>query len=407
MNSISEIITQRRKELELSQLYIADVLGYSVQTISKWENGKSIPSLLSWGALAKILQIDLDALIDGKLKSNYNNNCSDNTFSSENFASNLRRQRKIRDMTQKELAKQLSISYQTLLAWEKGTTFPNVEQFKKLSSVLGLSYDELYFGENIIDDSKQDEKPMETHGTSKSKKVKFILIGAIVSAFVISASALIIWVNSKSISNNTSTNSNPISSTIPSTTISISSSAISSTISITISDTSDKIVDPESLKEIVNRPFSNGTIERYVYDPKDQFEIRTKSIVELPDMDLAYRSRGCDYKFASNSSILASFSGKVTKIESDYWYHGKCVWVTHESGLIALYASLGEISVNINDEIKSGDVIGTSGTSVYTKEVGTETLHFELGDETKRANPEKAYGNSINYLYDRLLIYNA
>lgn len=47
--------------------------------------------------------------------------------------------------SQKEAAEKLSISNATLCEWEKGNTFPNVQQVEKICALYGLTYDDIIF----------------------------------------------------------------------------------------------------------------------------------------------------------------------------------------------------------------------------------------------------------------------
>lgn len=49
------------------------------------------------------------------------------------------------NLTQTEAAKQLGVSKDTLSNWENGRTSPNVEKFKLIEQIYGVSYDELDF----------------------------------------------------------------------------------------------------------------------------------------------------------------------------------------------------------------------------------------------------------------------
>ena len=60
---LSANIRNRRKELHLTQLQLAEKLGYSEKAISKWESGKGVPPTTILPALAKHLEISLDALM--------------------------------------------------------------------------------------------------------------------------------------------------------------------------------------------------------------------------------------------------------------------------------------------------------------------------------------------------------
>ncbi len=419
MSSISEIITQRRKELGLSQQYISDALGYCVQTISKWEKGKSIPSLLSWGALAKVLQIDLESLIDGKLKSEYNNNCLNYSFSYEKFANNLRIQRKTRNMTQKELAAKLSVSYQTLLTWEKGTTFPNIEQFKKLSAVIGLSYDELYFGESNLVVSESNINTNTDQETSKKIKFKFWpkvskTSIALTFTFVIIFGVTSIVKNNPFNQYNQPNISNLSSSNIVSSNTAKDSLIVESNTSSqnTQSNTSsnlpsgDIVSSTNSVSEVykgietLEKPYNlEVECERYFYESIYSDIYLEKAEVPVINNDSNYiKSVGCDYTYHGYSFlVISATSGVVIYNDFDAVY-GNVLAVEHESGVKTIYASLGAIYVDKGQKVKQGERIGATGESLYTKGLGS-CLHFEvLNKNDKYINPVTSYYKDLTKL---------
>lgn len=62
---IGTFISQKRKELKLTQLQIAEKLGVSYQAVSKWENG-SLPNGEMLVALARILGVTVDEILAGE-----------------------------------------------------------------------------------------------------------------------------------------------------------------------------------------------------------------------------------------------------------------------------------------------------------------------------------------------------
>lgn len=62
--SLSENIKNKRKELKLSQEYIADQLGVSRQAVSKWETGQSEPTASNLVELAALFGISLSELVE-------------------------------------------------------------------------------------------------------------------------------------------------------------------------------------------------------------------------------------------------------------------------------------------------------------------------------------------------------
>lgn len=49
------------------------------------------------------------------------------------------------NMHQKDAAKQLGVTVDTLRNWEAGNTFPNVPQIKKIEDLYGVAYSDLIF----------------------------------------------------------------------------------------------------------------------------------------------------------------------------------------------------------------------------------------------------------------------
>lgn len=62
--ALGEHIKNRRRELKLSQEYLAEQLGVSRQAISKWETGQSEPTASNLIRLAEVLELDLSELVD-------------------------------------------------------------------------------------------------------------------------------------------------------------------------------------------------------------------------------------------------------------------------------------------------------------------------------------------------------
>lgn len=62
---LSEQLQNRRKEMNLTQEEVAKQIYVSRQTISNWENGRTLPDINSLVKISDIYQISLDSLIKG------------------------------------------------------------------------------------------------------------------------------------------------------------------------------------------------------------------------------------------------------------------------------------------------------------------------------------------------------
>lgn len=62
---INKTIQSLRKKADYSQETLAEMVGVSRQTLSKWELGESLPDIISSSRLAEIFEISLDELVKG------------------------------------------------------------------------------------------------------------------------------------------------------------------------------------------------------------------------------------------------------------------------------------------------------------------------------------------------------
>lgn len=63
---IGQFIAQKRKELELTQRQLADILGISDKTVSKWERGNGMPEVSLMLPLCRALHINVNELLSGE-----------------------------------------------------------------------------------------------------------------------------------------------------------------------------------------------------------------------------------------------------------------------------------------------------------------------------------------------------
>lgn len=70
--------------------------------------------------------------------------------------------RKLKGLTQEELAEELYVSRTAISKWESGRGFPNIESLKAISGYFSVSMDELLSDETLFrvsDDGSKEEKP--------------------------------------------------------------------------------------------------------------------------------------------------------------------------------------------------------------------------------------------------------
>ena len=72
---------------------------------------------------------------------------------------------------------------------------------------------------------------------------------------------------------------------------------------------------------------------------------------------------GLDYAQKTGTPIKAMLSGVVTLAEEDLYYTGATLIFDHGHGISTLYMHMNEIFVEMGQEVKKGDIIGTVGKS--------------------------------------------
>ncbi len=153
----------------------------------------------------------------------------------------------------------------------------------------------------------------------------------------------------------------------------------------TISDTVPVI--NETRKMINPYTDSSVTISKSYYDYKGEATEQEKSITVYENTYI--QNTGIDYVSTNTFDVISVLDGTVVTVKEDELL-GKVIEVKHDNGLITSYQSLSEITVQKNDKIKQGQVIGKSGTNKLDKEIGNH-LHFEIYENGSSVNP-------LNYL---------
>ena len=72
---------------------------------------------------------------------------------------------------------------------------------------------------------------------------------------------------------------------------------------------------------------------------------------------------GIDIAAKKGTKIKSSGSGVVTMAEKDLYYTGGTIIMDHGHGISTIYSHLEKVMVNVGDEIKQGEVIGTVGST--------------------------------------------
>ena len=100
---------------------------------------------------------------------------------------------------------------------------------------------------------------------------------------------------------------------------------------------------------------------------------------------------GVDLEAAAGTNVLSAGAGTVAFAGEQNEY-GKMVVINHSQGLQTRYAQLGEISVQVGQQVQTGDRIGT--VSSASGSTGAR-LHFEVRSNSNLGWVAQDPGNYI------------
>ncbi len=137
---IGKFIALRRKEKNLTQDQLAEKLGVSNKTISKWETGKCMPDYSIIRNLCEELNITIPELMDGKLSEN-----NVPSFKEEQILDLMRRTQELEKQKDLQYAIMLIIMGVALLALSYAFSGSDFKDFLS-GLLLGLSIAEMLVG---------------------------------------------------------------------------------------------------------------------------------------------------------------------------------------------------------------------------------------------------------------------
>ena len=135
-----------------------------------------------------------------------------------------------------------------------------------------------------------------------------------------------------------------------------------------------KVTPPEEvynrIKEENNRIGKARAINSDLIFFKNQFIMPVKGIVtgvygsqRILNGKPKWPHYGIDIAANKGTKIKSSGTGVVTMAEDDLYYTGGTIIMDHGHGISTIYSHLEEVMVNVGDEIKQGNVIGTVGST--------------------------------------------
>ena len=116
------------------------------------------------------------------------------------------------------------------------------------------------------------------------------------------------------------------------------------------------------------KPYVNDEVKVYktFYQQDGNEEEQKNAIIEYGNTYL--QSSGICYSLDKEFDVVAIMDGTVIDVKDDELL-GKVIEIRHDNNVISTYQGLSEISVEKDMKVKSGDMIGVSGTSSKMQDI--------------------------------------
>lgn len=147
--------------------------------------------------------------------------------------------------------------------------------------------------------------------------------------------------------------------------------------------------------EKMGKPFNvDATIKTYYFDANDNNKEQENALIYYNGTYMP--STGVDYFHNNNSfDVLAAFSGTVIDKKVDPLY-GATLYIRSDdnNSLVAVYASLSNVNVNVGDKVKKEQLIAKAGSNTISSSMGNH-LNFSLLKDNKHVNPLEYYSKVV------------
>ena len=152
----------------------------------------------------------------------------------------------------------------------------------------------------------------------------------------------------------------------------------------------------EYVNDEIFKPYENETVKvlKGYYDRSDDPKVQEKALIYYQNTYMP--NTGILYSSNESFDVISVLDGKVEDVKTDNLI-GNIVTIKHSNNLFTSYQSLNEVMVSVGDEIKQGDLIGTSGPNQITPD-SENMLLFEVIYNGVNINPESFYQMNIKDL---------
>lgn len=135
-----ERIKEIRKDKDLTQEQVANLLGIKMKTYSKYETNVNIPSLETIYNISKLFELNIDYVVnlsEDRIKKNYN------TYNHKLIANNLKVLREKKKLSRQQLAIKLGVTQSSIHRYENMLSNPSLSIIYKYHKIFNISLNDL------------------------------------------------------------------------------------------------------------------------------------------------------------------------------------------------------------------------------------------------------------------------
>jgi transcriptional regulator with XRE-family HTH domain len=105
---------------------------------------------------------------------------------------NIRKYRKLNNMSQDELAEKLNVTRQSISLWETGQTQPSLENIVALAKLFKVSTDELLVSDKNVTPAQNTAASQKPNDPQNKTKLLFLILGVVIAVVLLVAGAFVL-----------------------------------------------------------------------------------------------------------------------------------------------------------------------------------------------------------------------
>lgn len=150
------------------------------------------------------------------------------------------------------------------------------------------------------------------------------------------------------------------------------------------------IVEDEITSSKIENPTEEISAKVHFYKKDDSNENQENSLIFYKNTYL--KNTGVLYESDKEFLVKTIFQGKVIEINEDEIF-GNCIVVEHKNNLRSYYYGIDNVEVEVNDELTTGAVLGTSKKNEISN--NNNSFLIEIYYNNELVNPEEVIGTKI------------